>query len=593
MSPSRSVPLTLRHGLWQRDFLKNRMGATSTESALTAIPQKHLSLWRRLLPLELPLAMAGAIFLLAAVLPLRELGFFEAVFSDSWSWVFWPTHILFPWWANITSGTDAGHAIGPSLLALSRIEAFMLLGTFLVVFLPYLIALYKLPQRVSYRYLLISTLLLGLLYVLIPIVTSQDVFLYIGYARMAILHHLNPLTTPPTAIRTDPVYSRIFWTQQPSLYGPTWIIPLAALQWLGLKLGLQSISPMILLLRLFGLTVHMGSTQLVWSLSGHLQHQEGSVSLLRRKQVTLAFGWNPLLLIEACVNVHADTLMLFLVLLFIWVLIRGREKDSDVAPGVWLCAAVVLALATGVKVNIAILVPGFLLYAWTRGHRLRTMLLISTGYLGTLVVLYAPFWAHGAIIDSLLVNPSSYRNVNSPAEFLYNSYRSIVHLWGFPPALSFISPLEKITHTLSILIFLGAYAWLCWKARNGLHTAVQMVYWMTIAWLVYCVFGSPWFWPWYAVTLFGLLMLVASVRNGYMPAWIRGLCKSSRFLPGITFLAFNILSLYCFLALGPQLSVIPGLPGFHWSYLRGLWISLLPFLVLVVPIMRRARQEKG
>jgi len=537
--------------------------------------------------------MAGAIFLLDAVLSLQGLGFFNALLPKGWLWAFWPSHMLFPQWANVTLRITASQQFALSFYLLAWKECFLLFGAFLVVFLVYLGALYALPRRITHRYLLISTLLLGVMYLLIPIVTSQDLFLYISYARMAALYHLNPFTIAPVAIHTDPIYSYIFWTNQPSLYGSTWIGPIAALQWLALKLGLKSISPVVLLLRLFGLAIHLGSTQLIWILSGKLQGQNGPISLLRRRQVTLAFAWNPLLLIEACVNVHADTLMLFLLLLAIWVLVYGQERNAVIAPAFWIGTSIVLALAAGIKINAAIFLPGLLLYAWSQPKRLRTTLLIGASYLITMIILYVPFWLHGSSFTALFANPSSSQSVNSLPEFLFGLYRSITHLWTAPSTVVSATSVEGVTRTLSILVFLGAYGWLCWKAKNSLHTTAHLVCWMAIAWLLYCIFGAPWFWPWYIIPLLGLLALVASIPAEAWPTWLHRFGTVPHFQLSISILAFSMLSLYGFYTWGFQHSSIPGLPGFHWSYLRGLWPWFFPLLaLLVLSMVRRVRLKR-
>lgn len=598
---------TLRHRVQLKDRLEHKRAYPSTDSDRTRTEQSDVPLWERLLPIVLLLIMAGAIFLLDAVLSLQGLGFFNALLPKSWSWTLWPSHLLFPQWANVTLRITTSQQFALSFYLLAWKEAFLLLGAFLVVFLMYLGALYALPRRITHRYLLISTLLLGIMYLLIPMITSQDLFLYISYARMAALYHLNPFTTAPAAIHTDPIYSYIFWTHQPSLYGSTWIGPLAALQWIALTLGLKSISPVVLLLRLFGLTVHLGSTQLIWILSGQgrhraqpLQGQNGPFSLLRRKQVTLAFAWNPLLLIEACVNVHADTLMLFLLLLAIWVLMYGQERNV-IAPAFWVGTAIVLALAAGIKINAAIFLPGLLLYAWSQPQRLRTSLLIGVSYLITMMILYVPFWLHGPSFTALFANPSSSQSVNSLPEFLFGLYRSITRLWTAPSTVVSATSVERVARTLSILVFLGAYGWLCWKARNSLRTTAHLVYWMAIAWLLYCIFGSPWFWPWYMITFLGLFALVASLPADARPTWSGSLGDFLRrfgtmpyFQLSITILAFSMLSIYLFFTWGFQHTSIPGLPGFHWSYLRGLWPWFFPLLVLLVlSTVRRVRLKRG
>jgi len=148
--------------------------------------------------------MVCAILFLDAVLPLGGLWFHTALLTQLGSWTLLPTHLLFPGWA-VSSTITSAHPTPPPV-PLSWEQVPFLLTAFLLIFLLYLLALRRLPQYiVAYRYILFSTSLLGVLYLLIPVVTSPDIFSYIAYARMGVIYHLNPLTTLPTAILSDPV----------------------------------------------------------------------------------------------------------------------------------------------------------------------------------------------------------------------------------------------------------------------------------------------------------------------------------------------------------------------------------------------------
>src|SRR5258708_7782338 len=139
---------------------------------------------------------------------------------------------------------------------------------------------------------------------------------------------------------------------------------------------------MVIALRTVGLIMHLASTRLIWSISGHLQHLNGTISPTTRLRATLAFAWNPLLLFEAGVNAHSDTTLLFLVLLAVWFLVRNRAHKTQGyrARGnseervirteglrAMLLAAAMLALATCLKINIVVLTPGLLFYSWVQG----------------------------------------------------------------------------------------------------------------------------------------------------------------------------------------------------------------------------------
>lgn len=511
--------------------------------------------------------MEAAILFLDAILPLRGLWFHEALLTKLSKWPLLPTKLLFP-----------GRTITPRLPGMPPTpvpptwmtwkEVPVLLAAFLLVFLLYVLALRRLPQHISYRYILYSTILLGITCILIPVVTSQDIFSYIDYARIGVLYHHNPLTNLPKAFPRDPAYPHVFWTRQPSAYGPTWIIITCALQWpLLILFGKDSIVSMLLGLRLFGLAMHLGSTFLVWSISGRLQRLIGSISPQRRILATLAFAWNPLLLFEACVNAHNDATLLLLVLLAVWFLL----PKAQATPRSYLLATIMLALATCLKINAVLLFPGLLIFLWaSQPRRLQSTVAATLIYTGICVLLYAPFWKGGAILNVLHTNPATELAVNTPADFLTRVYNTLVIILGFPVPPLVASPAEGVFRALSMGSFGILYILLCWRAIRGWRQSptpvLSFIRWVTLTWLLYCALGTPWFWPWYTVTFFGLYALVEAT--------------SQQQTAPVRVLAFSLLSNYCFFAWALHIGFIPGLPHFHWEDFRGLWIWALPLLAL-------------
>ena len=412
------------------------------------------------------------------------------------------------------------------------------------------------------------------------------------------IYHLNPLTTLPTTIRSDLSFVHLYWQDQPSAYGPTWVAISSLLQWLTLPFGTQSLLPMVLALRVFGLCTHLCSTLLIWSIVGQWQQFYGRVSAHKRLVATLAFAWNPLLLFEACVNAHNDAVLLLFILLAIWFLLPGTRKLRGNVPTT--LAVVMLVLATCLKLNTVLLVPFFFLFLWKQ-ERLKhvsvqlslakTLTLLLT-YAGAILLLYAPFWQNGALLLVFQTNPTASQNINTLAEFFSRLYNGIVAGRGLSVLVN-DSAAERIAHMVSVGMFVLLYAILFWQAivRNqSMKTLPSFVRWLALAWLLYCACGTPWFWPWYTVTLFGLYALVEATSETNLLLF--GLLR----LPLATYLlAFSMLSIYCFYAWGPHDSFLPGLPGFQWAYLRGLWGWVIPLLAvrwLAIPAIRQQRMVR-
>ncbi|WP_376794997.1 hypothetical protein [Thermogemmatispora sp.] len=533
---------------------------------------------RRLLPLAVFGGMILAIVLLDAVLPLSGLWFNDVLLSRTGTWSLLPTQALFPAWNIVPLQPVPTDPAIPSL-PLAWLEILLFLAALTALFLLYLYALARLPVLISRRYVLLSTAALGLIYALIPVVTSPDLFSYLSYARMGVIYHLNPLTTLPTQIQYDATYPYLYWIDQPSAYGPTWAAITCFLQWLALPLaGANNLVFPLLLLRLLGLATHLGSAFLIWSISGYLQpSREGEQFEQRRLLATLAFAWNPLLLFEAAVNAHNDSTLLFLILLALWLLVRGKQVLL-----LYALVTVVLALAACLKINTVLLFPGLLLLLWGRGLPLRQIACCLALYVGCIVLLYAPFWDGGAVLNVLRVNPSASRNINTLAEFLGQFYNAAVvsHFQVTIPIIG--SPGERLTHTLSMGLFALCYLWLCWRALRHswrIRTVGGLIQWLALVWLLYCAIGTPWSWPWYLVTFFGLYALLeASGAERRWPLTLvrwRGVAALRRPLP-FRLLSLTMLMLYCSYAWALHGAFVPLLPGFKVAYLRGPFAWLLP-----------------
>jgi hypothetical protein len=562
--------------------------------------------------------MVCAVFLLDAVLPLRPLWFHEALLTQLGIWSVLPALWLFPG-HRIIPPVQYPRSTGVPTIGAGWEALLLLAGVFFLVFALYLCALRYLPTRISRRFLLGSTLLLGIIYLLIPVVTSTDLFSYIAYARAGVVYHLNPLTVTPMAIQNDVVFRYIGWVDQPSAYGPTWIALTCLLQWLLDHCYLRnSVLAMVLALRCLGLAAHMGSVLLIWSLSGILQRRRGQCSLRRRMLATLAFAWNPLLLLEACTNAHCDTVLLFLLLFLLRTLVYTRESTGRLPawligmPGgtvlgrsvLSLLPAFLLALGVCLKINLLLLAPGLLLYQWRqeRGQSMRVRVFHVAAALatclGVVVVCYAPFWQGGAVLRVFQVNPAVYRTINSLPNSLSHLYNGLVAWLGFPLGAQIGSPAEHKAHALSLALFALLYAALCWRAwrTSGLlGNLYGLVYWMALVWLCYSACGSPWYWPWYLTTFFGLYALLESAphvhgwypwktagRWSWLAIWRRPvqLLERFAFYPAtVRVLTLSMLTLYCFTTWAAQHSFLPVLPGFLWSSLSGAWIWLLPLCV--------------
>jgi glycosyl transferase family 87 len=69
-------------------------------------------------------------------------------------------------------------------------------------------------------------------FALSPVLLSHDVYNYVDYARLGVLHGLDPYVHPPAAEPFDPAYARVTWIDATSAYGPLFTLATYPLAWL-------------------------------------------------------------------------------------------------------------------------------------------------------------------------------------------------------------------------------------------------------------------------------------------------------------------------------------------------------------------------
>jgi hypothetical protein len=192
-----------------------------------------------------------------------------------------------------------------------------------------------------------------------PPLISQDVFGYLGFARMGALHGLDPYTHVPAEAPTDPVLPFLGWPFQHSAYGPLFTLASYATAPLGLAGGLWAFK-----------AIAVASSLGAVALTARAARGVGC-----SPRWAIAFvGLNPVLLELALGGAHNDTLIL---LLFAAVLaltatgearaspLRWRPRDpppfsipSRTTSGFRLhAAAVTLVVGVGIKVSAAVVLP--------------------------------------------------------------------------------------------------------------------------------------------------------------------------------------------------------------------------------------------
>lgn len=173
-----------------------------------------------------------------------------------------------------------------------------------------------------------------------PPLISQDVFGYLAFARLGVVHGLDPYTHVAAEMPVDPVIGFIGWPYQHSPYGPLFTLASYASAPLGLAGGLWALKAAAV----FGSLVAVALTARAAGLLG------GS-----RRFAAAFVGLNPVMLLLAVGGAHNDTLAIACLAGALALTAGTRPRPR--------AGALALAAGVGVKISAGIALPFLVLGA--------------------------------------------------------------------------------------------------------------------------------------------------------------------------------------------------------------------------------------
>jgi hypothetical protein len=320
-----------------------------------------------------------------------------------------------------------------------------------------------LANRLSARWAIVLVAVLNLIVFAGPVLFSTDVFSYIAYARMGVLHGIDPYLHGPRTIKGDAVFTYVGpdWLRTATAYGPLYTLvfsyPLALV---GLKAALWG-------MKLEALLASAGTLALTWRCAR--QRDINPVPAL------LAVGANPLYVIYGLGGAHNDLIMTF----FMMAAVSLTLADRDAPAG---AAAVAGAL---VKTTAAALLPFMVLARRSWG----TLLGALAAVLLTALVTIPVFGVHGLDLIAALNRDAALVSTDSFAT-------EIAHLFGKPGVF-------PIDHDLLKLALVAIVVHLLWRTWRG-YDWVAASGWTLLAIAV----TSTWLLAWY--TLWSLPLAVVT-----------------------------------------------------------------------------------
>lgn len=311
---------------------------------------------------------------------------------------------------------------------------------------------------------------------------STDMVAYLLQSRVFTHHGANPMLVPPSAFPEDPLFASLtYWLDEPSIYGPAWVIIGAAVS----LLAGDSLLAGLLGFKILAAAAWLLSAAAVYVLVSHWRPREALGA-------TVLLAWNPLVAFESAAGGHNDVIMALPALLALLAFARGRFP----------LAMVLLALSALVKFVTVVLFPAFLLaWLWPAGERRARLRAAAAGVLlaGLLVVaLYAPFWEGVQSIGPL-----------RRGQFFTASPWAALYFWlleqGYTNA-------AELAGRPAVLLFVAFTLWRTLLVSEGAEKLATAAFDVVFA---YLALASSWFQPWYLAFLvpFGVLAPDATRRN--------------------------------------------------------------------------------
>jgi hypothetical protein len=323
-------------------------------------------------------------------------------------------------------------------------------------------------------------LLFNVLFVLVPPSFSIDVLSYVshGYIRSAL--DGNPYLTASSAVAATslgPELASYRWrpVHPVSPYGPVWThIETGTVSLLG------NVRAEILAFKAVAFIFSMGSASLIWLFLGRVRPEYQVVG-------TLAYLWNPLIVVELAGEGHNEAIVVFFVLLALVLTVQRR----------WGTAIGAMSVGVLTKYLPLLFAPLQAAYMWRwrrYGSRfaLRVVLGVAVG-IGLLIALFAPLWAGPETLRGILLTGQPGNTGSTPTLLLALLSRAV------PPDLA------RVVVYLVLIGVLAAYLILQAKLVRDTGDLARACARVSV---VYVLFITPSYWPWYAVLPVALLALM-------------------------------------------------------------------------------------
>jgi alpha-1,6-mannosyltransferase len=309
-----------------------------------------------------------------------------------------------------------------------------------------------------------------------PVLLSHDVYSYVDYARLGVVHGLDPYVHPPAAEPFDPAYARVTWIDATSAYGPLFTLATYPLAWLPVWAAVAILKAATAL-----------SVLAIAALVARVAPARGVSPLAAAAFVAL----NPLVLIHVVGGAHNDGLAMLAATAGVAAMLSAQEVTAGAAfvaafalkppaalaaPFVFVRAARIRHLAQASVVDVE----------WADRPASRLLLGSAATALAIGVAAYAAFdWHWLGAIDLAGENQHRTAHMSIPVTF--------ARLAGLD---------EAAVRVAALALFIAAFLYLLLKTWQGLDW-LRCAAWASLALLL----ATAWLLPWYLIWALPLVAL--------------------------------------------------------------------------------------
>lgn len=323
-----------------------------------------------------------------------------------------------------------------------------------------------LSPQLGTRTMLWSSVAMIALFLLAPPLLSQDIFSYIAYARLGVVHDLNPYAYRPFDIPNDPVFGFAGSKDAVDVYGPYFTLLSYPLAWLSVPVSFW-------ILKGIAAGSVLGIVLIVRSLAERL-------TALPARAVALV-GLSPATLVHVVAGGHNEALTMLIVIAGIAIALRGVGASREPLGGF------VSTLAIGIKASAA--VPLVFMLAAAR-RKLAMFCAMAGAALLTVITAFAGFGSDALGGLNLI---SSNQDRSSRWSLPHKTVDGLQAIFGDIPRAG----ATDVVRLIFVLLLAALVVYLIWRSYRRPETWLANAGWATLGVLL----ASAWLVPWYLLWL--------------------------------------------------------------------------------------------